>query len=127
MSVIILGLLAEGGVQLPFYWFKFPTGVPSPTAVHLEQHISIGELLGIRAPHVYLVRIEGRRMEGGGISTLGFTCQSPGIRSMRSACPRIRCLPDGNAQPVPCRLQSIWHPLKVLLRVRLADPARSHG
>lgn len=53
MSVTILGPLAEGGVQLPFYSFKVPAGFPSPAADHLEQHISIDELLDIRAPHIY--------------------------------------------------------------------------
>ncbi|MNE04301.1 LexA repressor [compost metagenome] len=67
MSVTILGPLAEGGVQLPFYSFKVPAGFPSPAADHLEQHISLDELLGIRAPHIYLVRIEGHSMEGAGI------------------------------------------------------------
>ena len=67
MSVTTLGPLAEGGVQLPFYSFKVPAGFPSPAADHLEQHISIDELLDIRAPHIYLVRIEGHSMEGAGI------------------------------------------------------------
>ncbi|MFJ2322077.1 LexA family protein [Pseudomonas sp. NPDC087817] len=67
MSVTILGPLAEGGVQLPFYSFKVPAGFPSPAAEHLERHISIDELLDIRTPHIYLVRIEGSSMEGAGI------------------------------------------------------------
>lgn len=50
MSVTIIGPLAEGGVQLPFYSFKVPAGFPYPAADHLEQHISIDELLDIRAP-----------------------------------------------------------------------------
>lgn len=67
MSVTILGSLAAGGVQLPFYSFKVPAGFPSPAADHLAQHISIDELLDIRAPHIYIVRIEGHSMEGAGI------------------------------------------------------------
>jgi DNA polymerase V len=67
MSVTILGPLAEGGVPLPLYSFKVPAGFPSPAADHIEQHISIDQLLDIRAPHVYLVRIEGSSMEGAGI------------------------------------------------------------
>ena len=67
MSVTILGPLAAGGIQLPFYSFKVPAGFPSPAADLLEQHISIDELLDIRAPHIYLVRIEGHSMEGAGI------------------------------------------------------------
>ena len=47
MSVTIIGPLGGGGVQLPFYSFKVPAGFPSPAADHLEQHISIDELLDI--------------------------------------------------------------------------------
>ena len=67
MSVTILGPLAEGGARLPLYSFKVPAGFPSPAADHIEQHISLDELLDIRAPHIYLVRIEGSSMEGAGI------------------------------------------------------------
>ena len=67
MSITVLGPMAEGGTQVPFYSFRVPAGFPSPAADHLEQHISIDELLDIRAPHIYLVRIEGRSMEGAGI------------------------------------------------------------
>jgi DNA polymerase V len=67
MSVTFLGPMSAGGVELPFYSFKVPAGFPSPAADHLEQHISIDELLDIRAPHIYLVRIEGSSMEGAGI------------------------------------------------------------
>lgn len=67
MSVTILGPLAEGGIAIPLYSFKVPAGFPSPAADHIEQHISIDQLLDIRAPHVYLVRIEGSSMEGAGI------------------------------------------------------------
>jgi DNA polymerase V len=35
------------------------SGFPSPAADHLEKHISLDELFEIRAPHVYLVKIEG--------------------------------------------------------------------
>ena len=48
-------------------WLKVPAGFPLPADDHLEQHISIDELLDIRAPHIYLVRIEGSSMEGAGI------------------------------------------------------------
>jgi DNA polymerase V len=67
MSVTILGPLADGGAQLPLYSSKVAAGFPSPAADHIEQHISLDQLLEIRAPHVYLVRIEGRSMEGAGI------------------------------------------------------------
>lgn len=51
MSFTILGPLAAGEVQLPFYSFKVPAGFPSPVADHLEWHIVIDELLDIRALH----------------------------------------------------------------------------
>lgn len=67
MSVTVVGPISEGGTPLPLYSFKVPAGFPSPAADHIEQHISIDQLLNIRAPHVYLVRIEGNSMEGAGI------------------------------------------------------------
>lgn len=63
----ILGPLAEGGMLLPLYSSRVPAGFPSPAADHMERKISLDELLDIRAPHMYLVRIEGQSMEGAGI------------------------------------------------------------
>lgn len=62
-----LGPLAVGGVKLPWYSFRVPCGFPSPAADHMERKISLDELLDIRAPHMYLVRIEGNSMVGAGI------------------------------------------------------------
>lgn len=67
MSFTILGPLAEGGAELPLCSFKVPAGFPSPAADHIEKQISLDELLNIRAPHVYLVTIEGESMQGAGI------------------------------------------------------------
>lgn len=67
MSITILGPLANGGRKLPLYSFKVPAGFPSPAADHIEKHISLDELFDIRAPHVYLVRIDGDSMQGAGI------------------------------------------------------------
>lgn len=67
MSFTILGPLAEGGAKLPLCSFKVPAGFPSPAADHIEKQISLDELLSIRAPHVYLVTIEGESMQGAGI------------------------------------------------------------
>ncbi|WP_419795296.1 S24 family peptidase [Pseudomonas palleroniana] len=67
MSVTILGQLATGGKKLPLYSSKVPAGFPSPAADHIEKHISLDELFDIRAPHVYLVRIDGDSMQGAGI------------------------------------------------------------
>jgi len=67
MSVTILGPLSAGGEKLPLYSFQVPAGFPSPAADHIEKHISLDELFDIRAPHVYLVKIEGDSMVGAGI------------------------------------------------------------
>lgn len=67
MSFSIQGLLAEDGVPLPFCLFKIPAGFPSPAADHIEQQISLDQVLNIRAPHVYLASISGDSMQGAGI------------------------------------------------------------
>jgi len=67
MSITILGPLATGGEKLPLYSFRVPAGFPSPAADHIEKHISLDELFDIRAPHVYLVKIDGDSMQGAGI------------------------------------------------------------
>lgn len=67
MSITILGPLSAGGEKLPLYSFHVPAGFPSPAADHIEKHISLDELFDIRAPHVYLVKIEGDSMQGAGI------------------------------------------------------------
>ena len=67
MSFTILGPIAEGGAKLPLCSFRVPAGFPSPAADHIEQHLSLDEVLNIRAPHVYLVVIIGESMQGAGI------------------------------------------------------------
>lgn len=54
-------------IKLPLYSHRVPAGFPSPAADYLEKHISLDELFDIRAPHVYLVKIEGESMMGAGI------------------------------------------------------------
>ncbi|WP_086936630.1 MULTISPECIES: DUF4113 domain-containing protein [Pseudomonas] len=63
MSFSILGLIAVGGLKLPLCSFRVPAGFPSPAADHIEAHISLDEVLNIRAPHVYLVSIAGESMQ----------------------------------------------------------------
>lgn len=65
--VTILGPLAKNTEKIPFYSGHVPAGFPSPAADHIEQKISLDELLDLRAPHIYLVRIEGDSMIGAGI------------------------------------------------------------
>lgn len=67
MSITILGPLSATRERFPLYGFKVPAGFPSPAADHIEKHISLDELFDIRAPHVYLVKIEGDSMQGAGI------------------------------------------------------------
>lgn len=67
MSFSILGPIAEGGHKLPLCLFQVPAGFPSPAADHIEAHISLDEVLNIRAPQVYLVSITGDSMQGVGI------------------------------------------------------------
>ena len=67
MGFSLLGPLAEGSVRLPLCTFKIPAGFPSPATDHMEQPISLDEVLSLRAPHVYLVTIDGDSMQGVGI------------------------------------------------------------
>lgn len=55
------------GAKLPLFAFHVPAGFPSPAQDHLEQEISLDELLQLRAPHTYLVRVDGDSMVGAGI------------------------------------------------------------
>ncbi|MBT2375533.1 LexA family protein [Pseudomonas fluorescens] len=67
MSVTLLGPIASGGVSLPLYSSQVSAGFPSPAADHLEKLISLDELFEIRAPHMYLAKIQGDSMQGAGI------------------------------------------------------------
>lgn len=52
---------------LPFYGFLIPAGFPSPAQDFLEPAISLDELMSIRAPHTYLMRVQGLSMRDAGI------------------------------------------------------------
>lgn len=67
MSFTILGPISEGGTKLPFCSFRVPAGFPSPASDHIELHISLDEVLNIRAPHMYMIRFTGDSMQGVGI------------------------------------------------------------
>ncbi|MBF7144675.1 MULTISPECIES: LexA family protein [Pseudomonas] len=69
MSFTILGSLAASTIPLPLFACRVPAGFPSPAADHFEKHISLDELFDIRAPHIYLVKIEGDSMNGAGLFT----------------------------------------------------------
>ncbi|HAB02909.1 MAG TPA: peptidase S24 [Pseudomonas sp.] len=67
MTITYLGTPAGSTEPLPLYAFRVPAGFPSPAADHLEGHISLDELFDLRAPHMYLVKVEGDSMQGAGI------------------------------------------------------------
>lgn len=67
MGFTLLGPLTGGGVRLPRCSFKIPAGFPSPATDHMETPISLDEVLSLRAPHVFLVTIDGDSMQGVGI------------------------------------------------------------
>jgi len=67
MPTTVLARIDTSKIRLPLYSHRVPAGFPSPAADHLEKHISLDELFDIRAPHVYLVKIEGESMMGAGI------------------------------------------------------------
>ncbi|MFY1071752.1 MULTISPECIES: LexA family protein [Pseudomonas] len=67
MTITFLGTVNARGELLPLYAFHVPAGFPSPADDHIERHISLDELLELRAPHTYLVKVEGDSMIGAGI------------------------------------------------------------
>ncbi len=48
-NAIIIGPLAQSSTELPFYSDYVPAGFPSPAQDHLQQKISLDELLNINA------------------------------------------------------------------------------
>lgn len=67
MPISYLGRLSFEGVLYPYFAFRVPAGFPSPAQDHLEQEISLDELFNLRAPHTYLVRVDGDSMVLSGI------------------------------------------------------------
>ena len=66
-AVTILGPVGSSVIELPFFSSRVSAGFPSPAQDHMEQTLSLDELLDIDAPHTYLVRAEGDSMTGAGI------------------------------------------------------------
>ncbi|RML51119.1 hypothetical protein ALQ93_200101 [Pseudomonas syringae pv. pisi] len=64
MNVKILGRLCSSGKVIPLYIFKIPAGFPNPAADHIEQDFSFDRLMDLRAPHIYVAKIDGDSMEG---------------------------------------------------------------
>ncbi|KGK81160.1 umuDC operon-like protein [Stutzerimonas stutzeri] len=67
MRAIILGQLGPTSTFLQYVDTRVPAGFPSPAADYEEVTLSIDELIDLRTPHVYLVRVEGPSMIGAGI------------------------------------------------------------
>lgn len=65
--ISILGPMQPSTATVPLYTFHVPAGFPSPATDHREDAISLDDLLDLRAPHIYLARIEGESMIGAGI------------------------------------------------------------
>lgn len=67
MRATILGQLGPSSTFLQFVDTRVPAGFPSPAADYEEVTLSIDELVDLRTPHVYLVRVDGPSMVGAGI------------------------------------------------------------
>jgi len=67
MRATILGQLGPTSTFLQYVDTRVPAGFPSPAADYEEVTLSIDELIDLRTPHVYLVRVEGPSMIGAGI------------------------------------------------------------
>ncbi|MCY1535632.1 Protein UmuD [compost metagenome] len=63
----VVARLVAHGRRLPLFSFRVPAGFPSPAQDHLERTISLDEILDIRAPHTYQVRVAGDSMIRAGI------------------------------------------------------------
>ncbi|WP_120993142.1 LexA family protein [Stutzerimonas urumqiensis] len=67
MGAIILGPLRPSTSLCQYVDTRVPAGFPSPAADYEDAALSIDELIDLRAPHVYLVRVEGHSMIGAGV------------------------------------------------------------
>lgn len=67
MRVQIICILKPSSLVLPFCGYSVPAGFASPAQDFLEPPISLDELLQIKAPHVYLMRVLGDSMRDCGI------------------------------------------------------------
>ena len=66
-TATILGPVGSSVIELPFFSSRVPAGFPSPAQDHLEQKLSLDQLLDVDAPHTFLVRADGESMVGIGI------------------------------------------------------------
>lgn len=66
-NVVILGPLNSSSIELPLFSDLVPAGFPSPAQDHLDQKISLDELLNINAPQTFLAQASGDSMKGIGL------------------------------------------------------------
>jgi DNA polymerase V len=66
-NATLLGAIEPSSALLPLFDVKVPAGFPSPALDHMEQMLSLDELLDIQAPHTYIVRVCGESMQEAGI------------------------------------------------------------
>lgn len=66
-TATVLGPVGGSVIELPFFSSRVPAGFPSPAQDHLEQKLSLDQLLDVDAPHTFLVRADGESMVGIGI------------------------------------------------------------
>lgn len=66
-TATMLGPVGSSVIELPFFSSRVPAGFPSPAQDHLEQKLSLDQLLDVDAPHTFLVRADGESMVGIGI------------------------------------------------------------
>lgn len=64
---VFVSALESSTEQLPVFDTHVPAGFPSPALDHMEQKLSLDELLEVQAPHTYIVQVEGESMSGAGI------------------------------------------------------------
>ncbi|WP_425090089.1 LexA family protein [Stutzerimonas stutzeri] len=67
MRVNILGRLSPAKTFSQYVDIRMPAGFPSPAADYEEATLSIDDLVDLRAPNIYLVRVSGPSMIGAGI------------------------------------------------------------
>lgn len=67
MQAQIIGRLGPTPCVAAYFEARVPAGFPSPAGDYQEQCLSIDDLVGLRAPHTYLVRVQGDSMIEAGI------------------------------------------------------------
>ena len=90
-NATLLGPAGPATTPLPLFAARVPAGFPSPAQDHMEQFISLDELLDIQAPHTYLVRVYGDSMQAAGIFDGDLLVVSRGV-SARSGDVVVACI-----------------------------------